>query len=352
MEQRPAGEVSERLQRPRVAITLGDPNGIGPEVVLKCLTDDRMLKYVEPVLVGSVAALRSHARRLGYADLPIRAVSHWEGPANTPGLTVLDVASGEAVDLSLGHITRTGGHLAVRAVEKATDLCLDGTVDAMVTAPISKEAIALAGFEHPGHTEYIARRCNSRDYTMMMVSGKLRVGLVTGHVPLKDVPARITRAAILSQIRIIAGSLVTDFNISHPRIAVLGLNPHAGDGGVLGGEEQETILPALEEARKQGYLVFGPFAADGFFATGGYRHYDAVLAMYHDQGLVPFKALAFDTGVNFTAGLPIVRTSPDHGTAFDIAGEGVASPGSMRSALYLAIDISRRRRRMSGQPVS
>ncbi len=346
------GSETDRQRRPRIAVTLGDPNGIGPEVVLKCLTDSRMNKYFEPVVIGSVAVLRSHAQRLGFHELPIRAVSGWKAPLQGEGLTVLDVAGGEAVELQLGHITEVGGRLSVRAIEKATDLCLDGAVDAMVTAPISKEAIAMAGFPHPGHTEYVARRCGCTQYTMMMVSDKLRVGLVTGHMAIREVPEHITGDAILQQVDIIARSLVTDFSITHPRLAVLGLNPHAGDGGVLGREEIDIVLPAIEEARRRGHLVFGPFAADGLFATGGYRHYDAVLAMYHDQGLVPFKTLAFDTGVNFTAGLPIVRTSPDHGTAFDLAGQGKASPGSMRSAIYLAIDIIRRRQRMAHAPAA
>ncbi len=344
-----APDAARRLRQPRIAITLGDPNGIGPEVVLKCVSDTRLLKFLQPVLVGSAHVLAVHANHLGFRDLPLEVVTDLPDRLPEGRITVLDVAPGEKPDVPLGKITAEGGRLAMQAVERATDLCLGGAVDAMVTAPISKEAIALAGYDAPGHTEFIARRTGVDRFTMMMVADVLRIGLVTGHVSIWDVPKRITRDAVLDKLDIIHASLHRDFAIQRPKIAVLGLNPHASDGGLLGREEAEAILPAVETMREQGHLVFGPFPADGFFAIGAYRLYDAVLAMYHDQGLIPFKILAFESGVNFTAGLPIVRTSPDHGTAYNIAGEGKASPGSMRSAVYLAIDIARRRMR---QPVS
>lgn len=344
-EDRPQGEDASpgRLHRPRLAITLGDPNGVGPEVVLKCLADSRLIKFMEPVVVGSAHVLAVHARKLGYTDVRFQSVQQLPEELPAGVITVLDVAEGAKPDVVFGEVTMEGGALAMRAVERATDLCLEGEVDAMVTAPISKEAISKAGYHEPGHTEFIARRAGCETYTMMMVSDELRVGLVTGHVPIWDVPKGVTQEAILEKVRIISQSLVDDFGIARPKIAVLGLNPHAGDGGVLGREEAEAIVPAVRQGCEEGALVFGPFPADGFFAIGGYRLYDAVLAMYHDQGLVPFKTLAFESGVNFTAGLPVVRTSPDHGTAYNIAGEGKASPGSMRSAIYLAIDIARRR---------
>ena len=330
-------------KRPRIAVTLGDPNSVGPEVVLKCLTDSRLMKFVEPLLVGSAHVLKVHANKLGYRDLCIHVVQQAPERLQEGGLTVLDIAKGDKPRVEFGQVTKDAGRLAMKAVEAATDLCLDGHVEAMVTAPISKEAIVLAGYDDPGHTEFITRRTGSDTYTMMLVSDELRVGLVTGHIPIWDVPKRVTSEAILEKIRVISASLVQDFGIDRPKIAVLGLNPHAGDGGVLGREETETILPAIERSCEEGNLVFGPFPADSFFGIGAYRLYDAVLAMYHDQGLIPFKTLAFESGVNFTAGLPIVRTSPDHGTAFNIAGEGKASPGSMRSAVYLALDIIHRR---------
>lgn len=338
--------MQERPWRPRIAITLGDPNGVGPEVVLRCIADSRLTKFMEPLVVGSAHVLGVHAHQLGYREARVHVVQAVPERGQHDDVTILDIVEGEQPDVTLGKVTREGGRLAMHAVETATDLCLDGEADAMVTAPISKEAIALAGYKDPGHTEFIARRVGAEAHTMMMVSGELRVGLVTGHIPIWDVPKAVTREAILEKIRILTESLTADFGITRPRIAVLGLNPHAGDGGIMGKEEHDTIVPAIREACEQDYLVFGPYPADGFFAIGGYRAYDAVLAMYHDQGLVPFKTLAFDSGVNYTAGLPIVRTSPDHGTAFDIAGEGKASPGSMRSAIYLAIDIARRRARI------
>ncbi|CAM3371430.1 4-hydroxythreonine-4-phosphate dehydrogenase PdxA [Rhodothermus bifroesti] len=330
--------------RLRIAITLGDPNGIGPEIVLKCLADTRLVKFFDPLVVGSAAVLEAHAQAM---DLPLpsllvveRVPDLWpEGQ-----LVLLNVDAASSPKVQFGKVTPEGGRLAMKAVEQAVRLCLEGQADALVTAPISKEAIALAGYTDPGHTEFIARLTKSVRFTMMMVADGLRIGLVTGHMPLGEVPKHVTQAAILEKVEILHQSLVQDFGIDRPKIAVLGLNPHAGDGGVLGREETEILLPAIAAACRQGYLVFGPFPADSFFGIGAYRRYDAVLAMYHDQGLVPFKTLAFESGVNYTAGLPIVRTSPDHGTAYNIAGQGKASPESMRSALYLAWDIARRRK--------
>lgn len=340
---------SDRSKRPRIAITLGDPNGVGPEVVLKSLLDARLARFVQPVVVGSAHVLNVHASKLGYNDLRIQVVNKVPDCVKQGEIVVLDITNGDKPDVRFGQVEAGAGKLAMRAVEHATDLCIQGAVDGMVTAPISKEAISLAGYKDPGHTEFIAKRVGCDDYTMMMISEELRVGLVTGHIPIWDVPKGVTRDAIVDKIRVIGGSLIQDFGIQRPKIAVLGLNPHAGDGGVLGREEAESIIPAIQDACDEGYLVFGPFPADGFFAIGGYRLYDAVLAMYHDQGLVPFKTLTFESGVNYTAGLTVVRTSPDHGTAFNIAGEGKASPGSMRSAIYLALDVARRRAASSPQ---
>lgn len=336
-------ESPDRRVRPRIGITLGDPNGIGPEVVLKCLLDSRLIRFMEPVVIGSNDVLHQHAERLNVRDLRLKVEKELPERLSEGAVTVLDILPGESPEVEFGKITAAGGTLAMKAVEVATDLCLAGRLDAMVTAPISKEAISLAGYTEPGHTEFIARRTSTNEYMMMMVAGDMRIGLVTVHMAIWDVPRSVTHEEILRKIRILTTSLQDDFEIVRPRIAVLGLNPHAGDGGVLGREEEDTIIPAIRQACDDGYLAFGPYAADGFFAIGGYRNFDAVLAMYHDQGLVPFKTLAFESGVNFTAGLPIVRTSPDHGTAYDIAGQGKASPGSMRSAIYAAIDISRNR---------
>lgn len=332
--------------KPRIAITIGDINGIGPEVVLKCLADKRIYRFFTPVVVGSASALEAHASMLGLNKLIMHRIPGVDqiNPDSDQTIWVLDEFPDEDPPIRIGLITEAAGRVAMAAVTKATDLCLGKEVHAMVTAPISKEAIVRAGFNVPGHTEFIASRCDCPAFTMMMVAEGLRVGLVTAHVPLKDVSDAVTSEAILEKTGIIIQALQSDFGIERPRLAVLGLNPHAGDGGVIGREELDIVAPAIREGREAGRLVFGPFPADGFFASRKYRSYDAVLAMYHDQGLAPFKVLSFNSGINYTAGLPIVRTSPDHGTAFDIAGEGKASPDSMRNAIYAAIDIARRRR--------
>jgi 4-hydroxythreonine-4-phosphate dehydrogenase len=315
---------------PRLALTLGDPNGIGPEVVLKTLADETIREQIEPVIVGSSSALRAHAARLGL-------------DAVADGLSVWEVAPGVTPDVAWGETTATGGRLAMRAVEIGADACLSGEADALVTAPISKEAITLAGYRFPGHTEFLAQRTHAEGFTMMLVSGGLRVALVTTHVPVHAVADLITPRAILDKLRIVTASLRRDFGIDRPKVAVLGLNPHAGDGGVIGAEDRKVVAPTLDAARAEGLDVAGPFPADSFFGTRGYERHDAVLAMYHDQGLAPFKALAFGGGVNFTAGLSIVRTSPDHGTGFDIAGQGRANASSFREAVLLAAEIAARR---------
>lgn len=334
------------MERPRIAVTMGDPNGIGPEVVLKTLMDSRILKYIDPIVVGSVAVMRYYAGLVPmHPDQIVEVSDLSEAGPPQGGIRVLDVLGGKEPTMQLGEITEAGGRVSMAAVEAAVDLCLQGRVQAMVTAPISKEAIAMAGYTNRGHTEFIARKTGVGGHTMMMVADQLRIGLLTEHIAISEVPARVTVDAIRQKIQLIGQCLVRDFGVERPRIAVLGLNPHAGDGGLLGREELETILPAIEAACEDGCHAFGPFPSDGFFAIGMYRNYDAVLAMYHDQGLIPFKTLAFSTGVNYTAGLPIIRTSPDHGTAFNIAGRGEADPGSMRSAVFLALDVVRRRLR-------
>jgi len=327
----------------RVAITLGDPNGIGPEVVLKSLHDPGLMPSMTPVLIGSAHVLRVHADVLGFSDLDIHVVD--EVPEEVPhgDVAVLDVAASPEPPVMFGAATPEGGHLAMRAVERAVNACQEGAVEAMMTAPISKEAVRKAGYDVPGHTEFIAEMTGSARPTMMMVAGGLRVGLVTSHIPLSEVPTAVTQDAILDKLHVLEASLRHDFAIDDPKIAVFGLNPHAGEGGAFGAEEDEVIAPALRQARQDGLTVEGPVAADGFFGTQLDADFDAALAMYHDQGLVPFKALAFDHGVNFTAGLPIVRTSPDHGTAYGIAGKGMALPGSTRNALEVAVAVARHR---------
>lgn len=331
-----------------IAISLGDPNGIGPEVTLKSLADARLLNYLHPVLIGSEPVTRAHAERLGLAPptwttlSPSQTRDYFEQDELPTPATFVEVGAGDE-QVEWGETTEAAGRLSMRAVELGVDLCLEGRTEALVTAPISKESIALAGYDTPGHTEFLARRTGARRTLMTLVAGPLRVGLVSVHVPISQVASEVTHDAIVERVELLGRALRADFGVERPHIAILGLNPHAGDGGVMGSEERDVIVPAMNTCRDLGHLVAGPFPADGFFGMAAYHNYDAVLAMYHDQGLVPFKTLAFDTGVNYTAGLPIVRTSPDHGTAFGIAGRGEAKPGSMRSALYLALDIARRR---------
>lgn len=329
--------------RPRVGITLGDINGIGPEVLLKAIWDSALRARADLVAIGSAHALQTHATALRVHDLALRSIQDVDAIDQSGALHVLDLTAGRRPPVEWGRESEMAGQLAMQAVEVALDLCVQGRLDAMVTAPISKKAISMAGYAFPGHTEFIADRTKAESHAMMLVSGPFRVALATAHVPLRDVPEALTEGLLLDRLRVIDRSLRRDMGVGRPRIAVLGLNPHSGDGGVLGSEETEIIRPAVVSAKEEGLLAFGPFPADGFFGQGLHGRYDAVLAMYHDQGLAPFKALAFGTGVNYTAGLPIVRTSPDHGTAFDIAGQGNADPSSMREAIYLAIDIVRRR---------
>lgn len=335
-----------KMRKIRIAISLGDPNGIGAEVVLKCLQADFLPEDVQPILVGSMDVLHIHARRVGFDTSRLRRLSqHLQTVSFRSSQTMFDVldCANESLSVAFGSITEGAGRLSMRSVDAAIEMCLSGYADGIVTAPISKEAISMAGYQVPGHTEYLAQRFNTDHYLMMLVCGDLRVALMTTHIPLAKVPMFITEYEFLQKVRLISASLQRDFGIDNPRIAVLGLNPHAGDGGVLGSEEQNILMPAIQKARSYDFNVSDPQTPDGFWALSKWQEYDAVLAMYHDQGLIPFKMLAFDKGVNFTAGLPIIRTSPDHGTAFDIAGKNVADPQSMAYALQTCVDLTRQR---------
>ena len=306
---------------------MGDPNGIGPEILATCLFDEDLIRSIEIIPVGAREVLDHYCSQLSGEVPPFRMET---------------VEADPEYSLIPGRADRHAGKLAMESVARAITLCMDGRVDAMTTCPISKEVIARAGFAFPGHTEFIAEKTGAGDVLMMMVSGGLRVGLVTAHVPLSDVAALVTEEAVGRTITLMAASLKGDFGIQRPRIAVLGLNPHAGDGGVLGREEMEIITPTMNGLSDLAELS-GPFPADGFFGSGKWKEVDGVVAMYHDQGLAPFKALSFGRGVNMSAGLPIVRTSPDHGTGFDIAGSGRADASSLRAALALASDVAERR---------
>ena len=325
----------------RVGISIGDINGIGPEVIIKAFSDPQMLIECTPIIYGSTKTMNYHKKALNNEEFNYLRIED----ANDAKPKKINIVAcwQEIVDIQLGEMNNTGGAYAFKSLEAATKDLASGKIDVLVTAPISKEAIQKAGFEFPGHTEYLADLSGVKEALMMMVSGELRVALVTSHVPLMEVGKNVTKDKIIDKIKQLEASLRKDFGIVRPRIAVLGLNPHAGEKGKMGNEEGEVITPAIQAVNAENILAFGPYPADGFFGSQQYRQFDAVLSMYHDQGLTGFKSIAFEDGVNFTAGLPIVRTSPDHGTAFDIAGKDLANEQSFRSAVYLAMDIYRTR---------
>ncbi|WP_288903118.1 4-hydroxythreonine-4-phosphate dehydrogenase PdxA [uncultured Alistipes sp.] len=324
----------------KIGITQGDTNGIGWEIILKALADPRMTELFTPVIYGSPKAAAYYRNTVAEIEAfsfnPVASAAEARrGKANL-------VACGETADIAPGKPTPEAGRAAVEALCAAMRDLKAGHLDALVTAPFDKETVQADDFRYTGHTEYLAAELEG-EAMMILCSDVLRVGLVTKHIPVSEIARNITKERIVRDLDTLRRALIEDFGIVEPRIAVMALNPHAGDGGLLGREEQEIIRPAIVEAFSKGVLAFGPFAADGLFAGGGYAKYDGILAMYHDQGLAPFKSLSPD-GVNFTAGLSAVRTSPDHGTAFDIAGKDKADPQSMRNAIYAAIDIAEHRR--------
>jgi len=325
----------------KVGISIGDINGIGPEVILKVLADKRMLDICTPVIYGSSKVVAYHKNILEDVDVKFQSV----GDANKTYEGRINVVScwNDNVNIDLGKATEDGGKYAYIALERATNELKAGMIDALVTAPINKKAMNMANFPHQGHTEYLTKADGKKESLMLMVNDNLRVGLVTNHLPIKDVAGAITKENVRNKLRLLYRSLKMDFGIEKPVIAVLGLNPHAGDEGVLGDEEETIIRPVIIEAKKKGALVMGPYPADGFFGSDQYRKFDGILAMYHDQGLVAFKSLSFGEGINYTAGLSFVRTSPDHGTAYDLAGKNKANPASLRKAIFLAKDIHQNR---------
>lgn len=329
------------MDKIKVGITQGDTNGVGYEVILKAFEDPTMLELCTPVIYGSPKIATFHRKALGL-NVSFTTVSS-ASQVQDGRVNLVDVVP-EEVKIDLGHESAEAGKAALLSLEAAVADCKQGLVDVLVTAPINKHSIQSEFFHFPGHTEYL-ESCLGEGHKAMMVLmyEGLRVVLLTTHLPLSDVAGSVTEEAILEKLQAIHAMLGRDFGISMPRTAVLSLNPHAGDQGLLGREEQEVIIPAIKKAEEQGMLVWGPYPSDGFFGNGSYRHFDAILAMYHDQGLAPFKTLAMDGGVNYTAGLPVVRTSPDHGTAYDIAGKNQASPNSFIQAVYAAIDIYRHR---------
>ena len=327
---------------PVVGISIGDVNGIGPEVIIKALSDKRMLSLMTPVIFGSSKVISFYRKQLEYDRFNFMTIKGIDDIAYGK-VNVINCWE-EMVELEPGKVTGAGGNAAWLALKQATETLKEGKVDALVTAPINKHNIQNEEFTFAGHTEFLAKTFEVKDNLMLLVHQGLRVGVVTGHIPLQQVSQKLTREKVRHKIKVLEQSLQQDFGILKPTIAVLGLNPHAGEAGLLGTEEADIIQPVIDELKQKGRLIFGPFPADGFFGNYLYKKFDGVMAMYHDQGLIPFKTLAFEEGVNFTAGLPVVRTSPDHGTAYDIAGKGEASPVSMREALYLACDVVKSRK--------
>lgn len=326
----------------KVGITIGDLNGVGPEIIVKALHDNRILTDIVPVVYGSNKVISHYKKQLNLQEFNYLSCKS-AADINPKKVNIINVWQ-EEVTIEPGVSNADGGKYALLSLEAATRDLADGKIDVLVTAPFSKENVAKAGFNFPGHTEYLAEMSGAKEALMVLVSGNLRVALVTTHIPIKDISSKLQKELIVSKIEAFEQSLKKDFGLIRPRIAVFGLNPHAGENGKIGEEEQQTIIPAIQAAKNKGILAFGPYPADGFFGSPLRQQFDGVLAMYHDQGLTAFKALCFDDGVNFTAGLPIVRTSPDHGTAFDIAGKMEADEQSLRSAIFLAVDIYRKRK--------
>lgn len=336
-----------------VGITQGDINGIGLEVIIKTFLDPQMFELCTPIIFGSNKTASFHRKALNIEDFsfnPIRNVSE----INHKRANIINVYD-EDITIELGNQTETGGKYALKSLEGAVNALAQNTIDVLITAPINKENIQSPDFKFPGHTEYLDEKFGDGNSLMFLISDILRVAVVTGHIPVSSIAKELTTEKIIKKIQVLNNSLIQDFSVRKPKIAVLGLNPHAGDNGVIGDEEQRIILPAITKTNEEGILAYGPYPADGFFGTGAYKNFDAVLAMYHDQGLIPFKTIAFNSGVNFTAGLPIIRTSPDHGTAYDIAGKNLASEESFRNAIYTAIDIFKTRKQYveaSANPLS
>lgn len=320
-----------------IGITLGDMNGIGPEIILKVLSDKRIMAHCMPVVYGSAKTLSYYKKLLGLDDFSFHIAKDIT-QLSRKHPSVINCWQ-EEVNITPGDANTEMGKYALIALEKAVDDLKAGHLDAIVTAPVNKFNIQQHDPNFRGQTEYITARLEETDSMMVLASPELVVGLVTTHVPLRDVPALVTPEKVAAKIRLMHQMLRKDMLIAKPRIAVFGLNPHAGDSGLLGHEDKDIIQPAIDSCHKEGILAFGPYAADGFFGAGHQRKFDGIVAMYHDQGLVGFKALSFGTGINYTAGLSVVRTSPDHGTAYDKAGKNIANPDSMRSALFMAIDI-------------
>ena len=326
----------------RIGISIGDINGIGLEVIIKTLSNSSITNLCTPVIYGNSKVVAYHKNIVGIPEFNYQNAKNIGGISKGK-INVVNCWQDQA-NVTLGIVTADAGRFAHKSLDWAIADLKSKSIDALVTAPINKSAMQMGKFPYPGHTEYLTDNFGVEESLMMMVSDELRIGLVTNHISVRKIGDKINKSLILKKLNIFYKSLQTDFGIDKPKIAILGLNPHAGDNGLIGDEELTMIKPVVDECKKKGKLVMGPFAADGFFGSAQFKKFDGILAMYHDQGLVPFKALTFGNGLNYTAGLPIVRTSPDHGTGFDIAGQNLADPSSFRTALFAAIDIARSRK--------
>lgn len=325
----------------KLAITHGDINGVGYEVIIKTFSDNRMTEFCTPVLYGSSKILSYHKKLLADKDISNLTNTKDARSIVDKKFNVINITNDE-VKIDLGKSTEIAGELALKALDSACDDLLANNVDVLVTAPINKKNIQCQNFDFPGHTEYLENKFGGKSL-MMMICDRIRIGIVSSHVALRDVPKVITKELLLEKISVMNKSLKQDFGITMPKIAVLALNPHAGDNSLIGDEDDKVVSPAIKEAYNSGILTFGPYPADGFFGSSEFNNFDGILALYHDQGLIPFKLMSFTQGVNYTAGLPYVRTSPAHGTGYDIAGKDKASEDSFRNAVYLACDILKHR---------
>ncbi|WP_439129486.1 4-hydroxythreonine-4-phosphate dehydrogenase PdxA [Polaribacter sp.] len=332
--------MADKTDKIIVGISIGDLNGIGVEVILKTFLDKRMLDFCTPVLFGATKVISYHKKALNL-EVPVHGITSIK-QLNQNKINVLNIWK-EEVSIELGKPTEISGKYAAKSLESALNHLKENTIDVLLTAPINKENIQSENFNFPGHTEYLEAGLEGKSL-MILMTDQLRIGLITGHIPIAKIAESITPELIAEKVETMYNSLKEDFGINKPRIAVLGLNPHCGDNGVIGKEDDEIIKPTLHQIKETGKLVFGPYAADGFFGSETYKQFDGVLATYHDQGLAPFKALSFGDGVNFTAGLNKIRTSPDHGTGYDIAGKNLANPSSFKEALFTAIKVFKTRK--------
>ncbi|MEI6455903.1 MAG: 4-hydroxythreonine-4-phosphate dehydrogenase PdxA [bacterium] len=327
----------EKEKRIRVGITHGDVNGVSYEIIIKTLQDQRLLENYTVIVYGSSKVASYHRKTLNINDFNFNLVKKAD-MAHPRRPNIINIHD-EEIKIDLGKSTSIAGELSYLSLEAASEDLLKNNIDVIVTAPINKKNIQSQNFAFPGHTEYFAKKFNTNDVLMLMVNNKFRIGMVTGHIPVSKVSENLSEDLILRKLHILHQSLKRDFGVVRPRIAVLALNPHAGDDGLIGTEDKTILQPAIQRAYDQNILAFGPYPSDGFFGAATFRNFDGILAMYHDQGMIPFKLMSFEEGVNFTAGLPVIRTAPAHGTAYDLAGKNEASPEAFRNALYMACDI-------------